>query len=544
MNVDDIEDVIGDVRGYAGDLRGRAGDFLEDAGGDIIRELWRLLDEVQEAGFSLNPLELGHNIAVIGRMIQRAWEIAAERPPGDPAGIESAAAAWRQVKTWAVAGDDELDAARVHDVWTGSAALKCGATFRRLGTRFQDAGTLAGTAATALDDYGEEIVRAHTRHDEGGDYLRAAGARLGLCPPWEIPDMIRDVIWNLCDGVRAFIDSYEIAGAAARACAQVLRRVAYEMPFPEGSVDGMSVLELINVSSADPGMPPLYSDVARRAQELYDQLGEGAREMVDQMLADAPSAQHRAWILAALASGASLETLANFANQIEGLSESELRAALDPTSVNLQQQSDTTCGSASLVVARMLDDPVYALRILTGYDAVTGEMVPSPSYDDLPPYHRAPEVESAEHLAMRQRFHEAELDAKARTNDGSDGNGGWSLPWVDALGTSPWGAAEELNGAAGGDGYSVSLIDSDSAADRQQAYDALERAGMEGQPSVVYVGDATTPRHVVLVVGVEDGSLVFYEPGNGGRVVVTEEEFVSGGFNLGGWGTPWAVVAS
>ncbi len=518
---------------------------LEDFGGRIVRDLWRLLDGVQEAGFSLNPLELAHNIAVIGRMIQRAWEIAGERPPGDPAQIESAAAAWRRVRESASAGDDELDSVRTLDVWTGSAALACGATIRRLGNRLQQTAALAGTAATALDDYGDEIVRARARHDEGGDCLRAAGRRLGVCPPWEIPDMIRDVIANLIEGVRAFIDSYEIAGAAAEACVHTLRRVGDDMPFPEGSVSGMSVLELMNVSSAAPGKPPLYGDVAKRAQELYDQLGDGAREVVDQLLADAPSAQHRAWILAALAGGASLETLANFAQRIEGLSESELGKALNPLEVTLEQESDTTCGSASLTVARMLDDPVYALRILTGYDATTGEVVTAPAYDleDGPPDPSDPDfAEKQAAYEQRCRFHQAELEAKERTNDTTGTGGAPSLPWPDAIGTSPWGAAEEMNGTAGGSGYGVSMVDSDSPADRQAAYDALERAALDGRPAPLYVGNDVSPRHVVLVVGAGNGTLQIYEPGIGTVVTVTEEDFVNGNVDLGSWDRPWAVV--
>ena len=313
----------------------------------------------------------------------------------------------------------------------------------------------------------------------------------------------------------------------------------------KGSVGGMSVLELMNVSSAAPGAPPLYGDTAKRAQERYDGLGEGAREVVDQMLAHAPSAQHRAWILAALASGASHETLANFADRISSMGADDLRDALDPTVVTLQQASDTTCGSASMAVARMLADPIFALRILTGYDAVSGTDVPTPAYDDLRTYVPGPgdpAVETPEHLAMRQRFHEAELAAKGRTNDASDGQGGLSMPWVDALGTSPWGAAEELNGASGSNDYGVSMVDSSSPVDRQQAYDALEVAGRDGRPSAVYVGDGTSPRHVVLVVGAGDGTLTVYEPWDGRTVTVTEEQFVSGDVDLAGWERPWAVV--
>jgi hypothetical protein len=307
----------------------------------------------------------------------------------------------------------------------------------------------------------------------------------------------------------------------------------------------MSAFELMNVVSAAQGKRPLVGDVARRAAERYESLGEGAREVVDRLLAAAPSPEHRAWILAALASGASLETLANFAERIDGVDASGLAAILDPTQVKLVQQSDTTCGSASLVVARMLNDPVYALKVLAGHDATTGQDVPVPELDDLPRKTLEADgvAETDAEYALRARFHEAELQAKARTNDTVGTDGERTLPWPDALGTSPWGAAEEMNGVAGGDGYGVKLVDSGSPDDRQQAYDTLERAGRDGRPAPVYVGDGTSPRHVVLVVGAGDGTLQVYEPGSGMTVTVTEDAFVRGDVNLGGWGKPWAVVA-
>ncbi len=517
-----------------------------DLGGAAVRELWRLLDDVQEMGFSLNPLDLVHNIQVLGRLIERAWEIASEPPPGDPAALDRAASSWRRVADGAGSAGYDLDPGRVTAVWSGPAGGACTLTFQRLGARFEDAASLARLAAAALDDDAEELTRARAKHDEGGDHLRAAARRLGPCPPWEIPDMIGDVVRETGDGVRAFIESYRIAEAAATACIETLHRVADEMPFPDGSVSGMSVMEVMNVDSAAPGRPPLLGDVLSRAQDRYDGLGEGAREMVDQMLADAPSAEHRAGILAALASGASLETLANFADRIGGLDAAALATALDPTEVTLIQQSDTTCGSASLTVARMLNDPVYSLRILTGYDATTGATVGAPAYDldgDEPVPGSASYQQELADYERRCRFHEAELQAKQRTNDAADGQGGPAVPWVDALGTSPWGAAEELNGTAGGSGYSVALVDSDSPADRQEAYDRLERAGREGRPAVVYSGNDVSPRHVVLVVGAENGSLRFYEPGSGTVHTVTEDDFVSGDVDMGGWERPWAVVA-
>ena len=492
-----------------------------DVGGAVVRELWRMLDEIQEMHFSLDPRDLLHNIGVLGAMIERVWTIASQPPPGAPGDIEAVAGLWRDVSAANQTHADDLRTMDVAAVWSGPAADGCTATVRRLADRFEQASPLAGRASRALLDLADEIRAARRRHAEMGDHLRAAANRLAAGASWDVVDLLRDVAEELVEAVRAAIDAYQIADRAAATCAAVLRGVADQMPFPDTAVPGMSVFELMNVI-ATPGDRPLVGDVAQRAADRYAQLGEGAQQVVDDLLASARSPEHRAWLLAALASGASLETLANFADRIGEVDEAGLAELLDPTVHRLVQQTSTTCGSASLVVARMLNDPVYALEVLGGYDATTG---------------------TTDAGTIEERFAAAELEAKARTNDSVGSDGERTLPWPDAIGTSPWGAAEEMNGTAGGDGYGVALVDSDSPSDRQQAYDALERAALDGRPALMYVGDGTIPRHVVLVVGSTDTGLLVYEPGGGGVVEISERDFVSGDTSVLGWGRPWAVVA-
>lgn len=492
-----------------------------DVAGAVVRDLWALLDEIQEMGFSFDPRDLVHNIGVLTAAIDRAWTVATDPPPGDPAAIEAAAALWRSAARSHRAQADDLTAFDVASVWHGTAAVACAATVRRLAGRLEDASALADRASKALEDHENEITRARRRHGEVGGHLRAAARRLGRCAPWEIPDMLGDVVEELVGALRAAIESYEIAGASETTCSASLRGISDGMPFPDAVGPGMSAFELMNVLSAARGGRPLLGDVAARAADRYAELGAGAREAVDQVLADAPSPEHRAWVVATLATGAPLETLTNFARHIADLPPSELATVLDPTTVELAQQSSTTCGSASLAVARMLNDPVYALKVLGGYDSVNG---------------------AEDSSDVTDRFAAAELETKARTNDSIGTDGEWVASWPDALGTSPWGAAEEMNGVGGGEAYGVALVDSGSGADRQTAYDALERAALDGRPAPLYVGDGTSPRHVVLVVAAGDDALQVYEPGSGLTVTVSEHDFVRGDVDLGGWDRPWAVV--
>lgn len=487
-----------------------------------VRRLWVTLDELDEIGFSLDPRDLAHNLRVLGDLVERVWVVTTEPPPGEPGDVEAAATRWRDTSRRCQGHADDLGRLDVHAVWRGTAAVACVGTIHRLTGRFEDAAALSLRASYALDDHAERLAQARRRHGEVGDHLRAAARRLGPCPPWEIPDMIRDVVAELREAIRAGIDAYRTAGESAAACERTLFTVVDGMPFPDAAVPGLSAFDLMNLGGGGAGTRPLVGDVAERAAARYEALGEGAREVVDGLLADTPSDEHRAWILAALASGASLETLANFADRIGEVPAGRgLARLLDPGSVVLPQQSSTTCGSASLTVARLLADPVAALRVLDGYDATTGR---------------------TDGGTTAERFAAEELAVKARTND-VVGERDLVLPWPDGLGTSPWGAAEEMNRLPGHDGYGLDLIRSGSPDDRQAAYDDVVRAVRDGRPVPLFVGDDLSPRHVVLVVGASDGHLEVYEPGDGDVVRLDERTFVAGDVSaLGGWERPWAAV--
>lgn len=486
---------------------------LGDVGSSALRELWELLDEVQEAGFSLNPLDLVDNIRAIGELIQRVWTIASEPPAGDVEQIEAAAQVWRQVSG---AMDDHAGGLRAIDVaqvWSGEAASACTLTVRRLATRYDDAVPLAQDAYRALISYADLIGDAQRLHSGVGDRLQAARGQLHWCAPWDIPDMISGVVDTLVDAIRTAIDAYQMADTAAEDCCAALERVADRMPFPEALAPGMSAFELMNVLSAREGQRPLVGDVVARASAQYDTLSAEDRARVDALMETAPSERHQAWILAAMAAGTSVDDLTTFAERIGEESSADLTRLLDPTAHQLVQQSGTTCGSASLVMAHMLNDPVYALSVLDPEETIN------------------------------ERLKAEEETVHARTNDWTN-ESGLTMPWPTRLGTMPWGAAEEMNGAAGvdGTGYGATMVDSDSADDRQEAYDALNRAVADGRSAPVFVGNETLPRHVVLCIGRTDTGLQFYEPGCGGIVEVSEEDFVNGDVNLGGWDRPWAIV--
>lgn len=494
-----------------------------------VRDLWAALDRIQEHGFSLNPLDVLRNVAALRDLVAHVWQVATEPPPGDPAAVEAAAVTWRRLGDALDARAGDLGAARgsLPTTWRGDAADGCDRTLRLLGDRFDDAASLARRAARILSAYADELTTARRRHADAAEALRAARDRIGPCAPWEWADLLGDVVRSVREAVDAVTSAYERAGRAAEGCEGELATIADRMPFPTGDgVPALTAFDLLDRHTRDETKRPLVGDTADRARQRYESLSAADQAEVDRLLAGLPTSEHRAWLLAALAGGADVTTLGRFAGRIDDLPPDALADVLDPTSTTLQQQSTTTCGSASLVFARMLNDPVYALRVLDGYDATTGSTDTTGKPDD--------------------RFAAEELAAKARTNDARDGSGGWSMPWPDAIGTSPWGAAEEMNGAAGvpGTGYGVGLVESDSPDDRRGAYQDLARAADQGRVSPLYVGDDASPRHVVLVVGRTEAGLQVYEPGRGVVVTVSEDVFVSGDVSvLGGWSRPWATVA-
>lgn len=157
----------------------------------------------------------------------------------------------------------------------------------------------------------------------------------------------------------------------------------------------------------------------------------------------------------------------------------------------LRQPDQRSCGPSCLVVAKMVLDAAYAEGTLHRFDA--------------------------EVLATHRRVIRV---------------------WPRALGTPPWAVAREMERVTGVD-YQWRL-----ARWRREAAYLRVLAGLEtGLPVPLYVGSATLPRHVVLVVdAAEGGTLDVYNPSRGHLTTVSRESFAAGRVGLGSWDTPWFTV--
>lgn len=187
------------------------------------------------------------------------------------------------------------------------------------------------------------------------------------------------------------------------------------------------------------------------------------------------------------------------------------------------QQSPVTCGSACLTVARMLVDPVFASWVRTGEPHLPG----SPGGDD-----------------EQERFAAYERVVMRRTNGILDGRRP-HVPWPRALGTPPWGAKRELELGASRQGtrYDVATLRPLSPTGLREAFDRLVDVVADGEPGLLYIGNARLPRHVVLVLpGDGDRLLDVYDPGTGRVDHLRRDAVVEHRIGLSGWQVPWFVV--
>lgn len=187
----------------------------------------------------------------------------------------------------------------------------------------------------------------------------------------------------------------------------------------------------------------------------------------------------------------------------------------------LVQPDATTCGSACLVVARVLGDADYARWLETG--EVGGR-----ARDPRP---------------RRRRFADEVLATHVRTNRWHGASGALQVAWPRALGTAPWALAHELAVTGGtsapGTRHRVRAV---SPRRRSEAYDEVVGAVATGAAVPLYVGNRALPRHVVLVVGADDAGMTAYDPATGGPTVLTREAFDRGALAVSGWSEPWFAV--
>ncbi|WP_270887615.1 hypothetical protein [Pedococcus sp. 5OH_020] len=188
------------------------------------------------------------------------------------------------------------------------------------------------------------------------------------------------------------------------------------------------------------------------------------------------------------------------------------------------QQSPVTCGSACLTVARMLVNPAFARWIVRG---------------------EGPRGDAPAGASEQERFAAYERVVMARTNGLFGAGRRLNLPWPHALGTPPWGARKELEfGAARrGTDYQLRVVRHLTTRGLREAHSRLVEVVGDGEPALLYLGSATLPRHVALVLpGDGDRVLDVYDPATGQVTLLDQERFASRELRVAGWNVPWITV--
>ena len=457
--------------------------------------------------------------------VARAVEIATEPPAPIPDDLSAAASVWRRIATSVDSGCDQLTTCRTRvdtAAWDGASGDAFRSSISRLRTRTATIPPAARDVAAALETLAVEMAAARDRHDRADDMLRDHVAlSWGDLWPWELVDHLRGVVEAVVHAVREAIGSYEDARDAIRVARSAISSAMDEIDLPDHLPGGFSPVSVVNAWEDEDG--PLSGSALGNYSAAFDTLGAAAQQAVGDALAVARSDEERAWIVAGVASGLTGTALLNYVRQLHAMTPAQLDALDPPTDGSYSQPDQTTCGSSSLVMSRMLNHPAYALWIETGYDPATG-------LTDT----RTPE----------QRFADESLTMHDRTNALTDRGGDLQFPWPDAAGTQPWAVANEMSSGGGsgvpGTAYEVQTV---APSDRGETYDRIASSVEGGHHVPLYVGDSTRPGHVVLVTGSDSSdALTIFDPASGQEQTISRDDFTSGDLGVSGWDEPWFAV--
>lgn len=459
--------------------------------------------------------------------VSTAVAIATTPPEPDPADIESAANGWGAVETSVDQASVDLGQSQhalTVDIWEGAAGDAARTSISKLGTRVDTVTAAAATVKQVLTTAADAMTAARGRHASAYPVVTEhMTITWSDALPWELVSKLRHIAGDVIHAVQTLIGSYEDASEALATARRQIVAAIDTIDLPNHLPRGVSPISVINGWDGDDS-GPLRGSVLQRAGDRLDTVSPQDRAEVQRLLAAAPSDDARAWILAAVASGLGMAALGRFAGHLAKMPPKQLKE-LDPTSWRTRsfvQPDQTTCGSSSLVMSRMINDPAYAMYITQGFNPLTGE---------------------TSTLTPAERFHEESLAMHDRTNSVVDHSGNPQLPWPESLGTTPAGVANQMAGQGGsgipGSGYGTDLTDpSNPGAD----YDHIVTATQNGQTVPLYIGNGTAPRHIVLITASSNDSLTIYDPAEGKMMEVSRADFESGHLNVAGWSQPWLAV--
>lgn len=533
--------------------------MVNDAG-DIVEQIQTVLARMQR----LDLWPPWDAVSAVVDAIRHLRDITTQPPAPAPDDLDDAADGWHRIGlAWDQAAVDiRHTRTRVREpgVWEGATGQVLDSSVGVLADRVDTVPEVAWKVENALQDCSTDMTSAHRRWSRGREDLRDL-LSFGLSDlPLNPADAAEKLLDRIADAARAgreLTGAYQDGHDAVRTATATITGWVDTIDLPTALVPGTSAVDQVNLFDGGAGNDtrPLRGTAAWRAQAALDAMTPDQRAHAQALIDNALDGVQRGWILAAVAAGMSGKPLDRYAQHLTTMTPEELSLMDGTTTENgaqvpvFTQPDGTTCGASSLVMARMLNDPGYAMYITTGYDVHTGLQTPTIT-DDVATRDDLPQMNDPALKQPQLRFHQAALDMHAQTNDARN-NGTWQVPWPGAVGTQPWAAANQMSGTSGvpGSDYTVQIVD---PTDRTRTYDQIIDAADNGHAVPVYSYDIDTSdphgsgAHVVLVVGTDGDDLKVYDPGRGEVRTVTRNRFVDAPEGQGrealGWDRPMAAV--
>lgn len=535
-----VLDTAGDLRDGAAAVAGVvvsvASDLAQGATRAAAREVQGLLSDLQSLGW-------GNPIVILQRVrdtAQAAWDTTHEPPGPDPARLREAADGWLAMRsTFEQAADDTRTTAGgwTGAVWQGPAGSSARSSVRALAARLDSVPPACRSVAVALDACADEVESARQTWQTAREDLPSL--RRLVVPDIADPDDLLDLPVagphsRAVQALSALFGAYDRADAAMETCARDVATALDDIRLPDRLSPGAGAIAQVSATTTtvdvagDPDVRsddegPLRGSVVERASSALEQMSPAERVEAERLLDGAGSSEREAWLLAAIASGLTGAPLAEFARSLGRMPDGAL-ATLDPSTSpgDFRQPDQTTCGSSTLVMSRMLNDPAYMMYILTGDD---------PRGSDG---HYGADAGSPE-----QRFAEEALAMHDRTN----------TLWPEAVGTFPSSATDQMGDGSGvpGTSYTTRVVD---PGDAGETYDLVVRAVDAGHTVPMYsygIADGgsweSTGAHVTLAVGTEDGNVTVYNPADGSYRTLTPQQWADGDTKDPlSWTTPMTVT--
>jgi hypothetical protein len=414
------------------------------------------------------------------------------------------------------------------DVWQGDAGVAATVVVSDTGDLVARTGPAFGAVASAIDAYADTLGQLERRRSELWDQLTKASSYgpdvhiFGLAIPidpvaWQ--GWLDDVRKLIAGSISLYNDlqnaadtlSAQFADAAAQANAGVAFRAGI----------GLTDAVVLSAATVD-GSSLLSSAQLSRLGQIMATMSAADRARLESAVSAAKSPEEEAYIFKALAAGNSLSQVLTFAGEIRGKPDTWLTNHLSLGGTSglasfngnpLIQITQTECGSASVVMARVLTDPIFAYSLTTGANG-----------EDL----------TAGQFAARTGTIEAQLHNAA------------SKLWPENLGTSPWGVASGMNSGPGGNaGYAVTWVDSTDLRASSAALAHAISAVDAGHPVPVLLGPTLqglaqgTALHYVLITGHSNGQLSIYDPEGGSITELPDSNFLDGKMQAIDSGAPY-----